>query len=297
MSLLRVQDLTKRFGGLIAVNDVSFDVEEGEILAVIGPNGAGKSTLFKLIASFLKPTAGQVLFNGERISGQKPHLVAQKGRGPHLPGDHRLQGDDGARERRRRPPHAARRQPARRLLRDPDRPRRRAPLPRQRRRDPGLPRPRPRRAREGQEPPARLPQGARHRARHGGRAQDPAARRALRRHEPGGEGPRRPHGPRHPRPRRHRAAGRARHALGDAHLATASSSSASAPRSPRARPPRSSATTPSSRPISAARTRSWGTREESGGVLRLQGPLGPLRQGPRAATASRSSSSRARSWR
>jgi branched-chain amino acid transport system ATP-binding protein len=79
MSLLRVQDLTKRFGGLLAVNDVSFDVEEGEILAVIGPNGAGKSTLFKLIASFLKPTAGQVLLNGERISGQKPHLVAQKG--------------------------------------------------------------------------------------------------------------------------------------------------------------------------------------------------------------------------
>jgi branched-chain amino acid transport system ATP-binding protein len=79
VSLLRVQDLTKRFGGLLAVNDVSFDVEEGEILAVIGPNGAGKSTLFKLIASFLKPTAGQVLFNGERISGQKPHLVAQKG--------------------------------------------------------------------------------------------------------------------------------------------------------------------------------------------------------------------------
>lgn len=79
MSLLRVQDLTKRFGGLVAVNDVSFDVEEGEILSVIGPNGAGKSTLFKLIASFLQPTAGQVLYNGERISGQKPHLVARKG--------------------------------------------------------------------------------------------------------------------------------------------------------------------------------------------------------------------------
>ena len=79
MSLLRVQDLTKRFGGLVAVNDVSFDVEEGEILSVIGPNGAGKSTLFKLIASFLQPTAGRVLYNGERISGQKPHLVARKG--------------------------------------------------------------------------------------------------------------------------------------------------------------------------------------------------------------------------
>jgi branched-chain amino acid transport system ATP-binding protein len=79
MSLLRVQDLTKRFGGLTAVNDVSFDVEEGEILSVIGPNGAGKSTLFKLIASFLQPTAGQVLFNGEQISGRKPHAVARKG--------------------------------------------------------------------------------------------------------------------------------------------------------------------------------------------------------------------------
>ena len=79
MSLLRVQDLTKRFGGLVAVNDVSFDVEEGEILSVIGPNGAGKSTLFKLIASFLQPTAGQVLFEGERISGRKPHVVARKG--------------------------------------------------------------------------------------------------------------------------------------------------------------------------------------------------------------------------
>jgi branched-chain amino acid transport system ATP-binding protein len=79
MSLLRVQDLTKRFGGLVAVNDVSFDVEEGEILSIIGPNGAGKSTLFKLIGSFLKPTAGRVLFKGEEISGRKPHLVARKG--------------------------------------------------------------------------------------------------------------------------------------------------------------------------------------------------------------------------
>ena len=79
MSLLSVQHLTKRFGGLVAVNDVSFDVAEGEILSVIGPNGAGKSTLFKLIGSFLAPTNGEVLFYGERISGAQPHLVARRG--------------------------------------------------------------------------------------------------------------------------------------------------------------------------------------------------------------------------
>ncbi|MEZ5650975.1 MAG: ABC transporter ATP-binding protein [Burkholderiaceae bacterium] len=76
---LSVRGLTKRFGGLVAVNDVDFDVNEGEILSVIGPNGAGKSTLFKLIASFLKPSAGEVRFRGERISGLSPHLVARKG--------------------------------------------------------------------------------------------------------------------------------------------------------------------------------------------------------------------------
>jgi branched-chain amino acid transport system ATP-binding protein len=79
VSLLEVQGLTKRFGGLVAVNDVSFAVEDGEILSVIGPNGAGKSTVFKLITSFLRPTAGQVVFNGETISGLAPHLVARRG--------------------------------------------------------------------------------------------------------------------------------------------------------------------------------------------------------------------------
>src|SRR5438874_7717963 len=77
--LLRISGLTRRFGGLIAVNNVSFAVREQEILSVIGPNGAGKSTLFKLIASFLRPTNGEVLFRGERISGLSPHIVACKG--------------------------------------------------------------------------------------------------------------------------------------------------------------------------------------------------------------------------
>lgn len=77
--ILDIKGLTKRYGGLIAVNNVSFSVNEKEILSVIGPNGAGKSTLFKLISSFVKPTSGEVLFRGERISGLSPHIVAQKG--------------------------------------------------------------------------------------------------------------------------------------------------------------------------------------------------------------------------
>jgi branched-chain amino acid transport system ATP-binding protein len=78
-SFLEVKDLTKRFGGLTAVNTVSFEVKEREILSVIGPNGAGKSTLFKLIASFLKPSGGEVLFKGERISNLAPHIAARRG--------------------------------------------------------------------------------------------------------------------------------------------------------------------------------------------------------------------------
>jgi branched-chain amino acid transport system ATP-binding protein len=77
--ILQVRGLTKRFGGLTAVNNVSFDVNAGDILAVIGPNGAGKSTLFKLIASFLKTSEGEVLFRGQRISNLAPHTVARMG--------------------------------------------------------------------------------------------------------------------------------------------------------------------------------------------------------------------------
>jgi branched-chain amino acid transport system ATP-binding protein len=79
VSLLEVQSLTKRFGGLLAVNTVSFDVKDGEIVAVIGPNGAGKSTLFKLITSFLRPSAGRVVFQGEEITRLRPHMVARRG--------------------------------------------------------------------------------------------------------------------------------------------------------------------------------------------------------------------------
>jgi branched-chain amino acid transport system ATP-binding protein len=79
MAILEIQNLTKRFGGLTAVNDVSFSVEKGAIVSVIGPNGAGKSTLFKLISSFVPPTSGRVGFNGHTITGMPPHEVARRG--------------------------------------------------------------------------------------------------------------------------------------------------------------------------------------------------------------------------
>lgn len=77
--ILQIKNITKRYGGLTAVNDVTFDVNKGEILSVIGPNGAGKSTLFKLISSFVPATSGEVIFNGERISSLAPHKVARMG--------------------------------------------------------------------------------------------------------------------------------------------------------------------------------------------------------------------------
>jgi branched-chain amino acid transport system ATP-binding protein len=79
MALLEIRDIDKNFGGLRALNGVSFKVDEEEIVGLIGPNGAGKTTLFNIISGFLKPTNGSVFFNGEGITGLKPHLVAAKG--------------------------------------------------------------------------------------------------------------------------------------------------------------------------------------------------------------------------
>ena len=77
--ILDVDQVTKRFGGLTAVSEVSFQVREREILSVIGPNGAGKSTLFKLISSFMHTSSGEVRFAGARISNLAPHDVARRG--------------------------------------------------------------------------------------------------------------------------------------------------------------------------------------------------------------------------
>jgi branched-chain amino acid transport system ATP-binding protein len=73
--MLAVERLTKTFGGLVAVDDVSFAVAHGEIVGLIGPNGSGKSTLFEVISGFQRPTAGRVLFEGRRIDGLPPHRV------------------------------------------------------------------------------------------------------------------------------------------------------------------------------------------------------------------------------
>jgi branched-chain amino acid transport system ATP-binding protein len=77
--LIQIKNITKKYGGLTANNDISFDVAKNEILSVIGPNGAGKSTLFKMIASFTPTTSGDIFYQGDKISNLKPHLVARKG--------------------------------------------------------------------------------------------------------------------------------------------------------------------------------------------------------------------------
>jgi len=79
MALLEVSNLTKTFGGLTAVNDLSFGLKKGEILGIIGPNGAGKTTLFNLITGFYHPTAGTVSFRGEKITGLRPYQICKRG--------------------------------------------------------------------------------------------------------------------------------------------------------------------------------------------------------------------------
>ena len=76
---LQVENLTKRFGGLTAVDGASFEVEQGSLTGLIGPNGAGKSTTFNCITGVLEPTAGTVRFNGENITGLAPHQIADRG--------------------------------------------------------------------------------------------------------------------------------------------------------------------------------------------------------------------------
>lgn len=81
MALLELSDVSKFFGGLAAVKNVSFKIEEGEIVGLIGPNGSGKSTIFNLICGVYHPSGGKIYFRGEDITGLKPHEVCERGVG------------------------------------------------------------------------------------------------------------------------------------------------------------------------------------------------------------------------
>ena len=78
-ALLQVERLSKRFGGLVAVKDVSFEVAPGEIVGILGPNGAGKTTLFNLLTGFIRIDQGEVRFDGHRINGLKPYRIVNLG--------------------------------------------------------------------------------------------------------------------------------------------------------------------------------------------------------------------------
>ena len=77
--LLRIDAISKRFGGLLAVDKASFNVRPGRITALIGPNGAGKTTLFAIISGFLTPDEGQIVYDGADITGAAPHMLARRG--------------------------------------------------------------------------------------------------------------------------------------------------------------------------------------------------------------------------
>ena len=78
-ALLQVSDLTMRFGGLLAVDGVAFDVKDDEVFAIIGPNGAGKTTVFNCVGGFYKPTSGVIVMDGKPIHGLSSHKVAREG--------------------------------------------------------------------------------------------------------------------------------------------------------------------------------------------------------------------------
>ncbi len=77
--MLDVSEITKTFGGLTAVDDVSFSIDAGEIVGLIGPNGAGKTTLFNIIAGVLEPDSGHVVFNGTDLTGRRPNAINKAG--------------------------------------------------------------------------------------------------------------------------------------------------------------------------------------------------------------------------
>jgi branched-chain amino acid transport system ATP-binding protein len=79
VSILKVQKLSKRFGGLTAISELSFELGQGEILGLIGPNGAGKTTVFNCLSGFHTPDAGEMVFSGKSLTGMQPYQVCQAG--------------------------------------------------------------------------------------------------------------------------------------------------------------------------------------------------------------------------
>jgi len=79
VAILEIKSLTRRFGGLVAVNNLEFSINAGEIVALIGPNGAGKTTAFSMISGFQKPDSGSIIFDNRDITGLPPHLIAERG--------------------------------------------------------------------------------------------------------------------------------------------------------------------------------------------------------------------------
>ena len=80
-NLLTVEGLRKEFGGLLAVNDVDFEIPEKAIVSLIGPNGAGKTTFFNMLTGVYKPTAGRIVLSGEDVTGKPPHAITERGIG------------------------------------------------------------------------------------------------------------------------------------------------------------------------------------------------------------------------
>src|SRR5882762_4157197 len=79
VEILRVDNVSRRFGGLLAVNKASFTAETGRITALIGPNGAGKTTLFSIVSGFAQPTEGRIRYRGADITREPPHKLARQG--------------------------------------------------------------------------------------------------------------------------------------------------------------------------------------------------------------------------
>ena len=108
MSFFKVENLGIRFGGVVAVDKVSFEVKRGEVYTIIGPNGAGKTTIFNLIGLIYPATSGKIFFEDRELTGLSPHQVARPRHRAHLPEHRAVRARDRAAEPADRPPPASR---------------------------------------------------------------------------------------------------------------------------------------------------------------------------------------------